>query len=156
MSFRNRGNMSSAMCEFGFTHEGSVDPVKKVVFSCPFEGLDYVNICKEQGVEKFNQVVKGDKFCKSNGYDNYINSSYSTFDEIWLGIYDDEELKVVSFFHELGHIKDPIKQHDNKFDQEKKAWDVGYELAKKYGITFTDKSKNWADEQLKTYLKYKD
>ena len=138
--------MSSAMREFGFTHEGRVDPVKKLVVSCPFEGLDYAIIAKDQGIEKFNQVVKGDKFCEANGDDKYDNSSCSAFDEIWLGIYDDAELKAISFFHELGHIKDDVTQHEDKYEQEKKAWDVGYKLAEKYGLTFSDKAKSWADE----------
>lgn len=104
---------------------------------------------------KTTQIVQGDDYCISNGIDTYINQSWCCNDEIWLGIFDDEECHFLSFFHEMGHILDKSPWHldakATKYDQEKAAWDIGYKLAHKYNIKFSRKAINWGLKQLKTY-----
>ena len=109
---------------------------------------------------KLYEVQPGDKYCQANDEESYHNSSYcagsvrSKCDaELWLGFYDDEELRLISFFHEMGHMLDDTlyKEGMTVYDFEKTAWEKGYELAKEYGIKFSRKSKGWATKQLNTY-----
>ena len=44
------------------------------------------------------------EYLDANGEGSYINSSYVGDDEIVLGIYEDDENKLISMFHEIGHI----------------------------------------------------
>ena len=76
------------------------------------------SICEEHGV-KLHVITHGDEYCVANGEDVYINASYSTGNmagspEIWIDIYEDEELKMISFFHELGHVFDDSGGGNNK------------------------------------------
>ena len=105
------------------------------------------NISYKYGM-KLIKVEKGDKYCLANGEDAYINSSHLAGDEIYLGIYDDEELLISSFFHELGHI---VESKNNQFNSETQAWLIGFKLAKQYGYKFSEKAYIWAIEQLSTY-----
>lgn len=120
---------------------------------------EIINKIAEDHKIKITQIVDGDAYCIANGIDNYINQSWCCFDEIWLGIFDDEECHFLSFFHEMGHILDKSAWHldekATKFDIEKAAWDVGFKLANKYGVSFSDKAIKWGQKQLETYSKYK-
>ncbi len=116
-----------------------------------------------------HQVRTNDQFCKANGIDWYLNHSSccgswqryrdglnKDCPEIWLGIYDDKEQRLISFFHEVGHIIDETDWSINantttSYKAEKNAWKLGYKLAKEYGITFSVGAKRWAAKQLKTY-----
>ena len=110
-----------------------------------------IEIAKVYGFEKVIKVERGDERCQANGEDWYINSSYVIgCTEIQIGIYDDNELLIASFFHELGHI---VGSKNNRFNSEEKAWEIGFQLAKEYGYTFSDKTYKWAKEQLETYNK---
>lgn len=107
-------------------------------------------ISKNYGIKKFIKVERGDHYCDCNGEDSYINRSFICGkDEIELGIYEDEELMIASFFHELGHItKEKVKGF---FNSEEDAWIIGFELAKKHGYVFSDNTYKWCKEQLNTY-----
>lgn len=106
-------------------------------------------IANNHGIIKFVKVESGDEYCLANGEDAYINRSYLVgSDEIYLGIYSDEQLLIASFFHELGHI---IENKDNKYNSETVAWLIGFKLAKQYGFEFTTDVYLWAIEQLSTY-----
>ena len=121
-------------------------------------------LCDEYEI-KFTQIITGDEYCKVNGEDSYINRSISTGHiscekygnntraDIDIGIYQDEELKLISFFHELGHVTDDLKKHSRLtiYQIEKRAWEVGYELAKKERITFSVKAQVFARKCLETY-----
>ena len=53
----------------------------------------YKEIAEKHNIELI-EIVAGDKYCEANGEDNYKNRSYvAGNDQIFLGIYDDEELK---------------------------------------------------------------
>ena len=106
-------------------------------------------------------VKRGDKFCKANGESEYVNRSYFSGRTIWVGIYTDQEKKLASFFHEVGHIIDPIEIWEANGDPigvrhkiELWAWTIGFKLAESYGITFSANTKRWAKRQADTYLKY--
>lgn len=106
-------------------------------------------IAKRYGIKKLVKVIRGDKLCKANGEENYINRSYICGnDRIELGIYEDEELMIASFFHEIGHIVDT---KDDKYNSEEQAWVIGFELAKKHGYNFSENTYKWAEEQLTSY-----
>jgi len=86
-----------------------------------------------------------------------INHSYAYgCDEIALGIYEDEELLVISFFHELGHCVGSLPPYEEcQYDhyKEARAWRVGLALAADRGITFSSRALEWAREQLTSYFK---
>jgi len=63
------------------------------------------NIALEYGINII-QVEKDDKYCEANGEHNYTNASYVAGNDIWLGMYEDNELRILSFFHEMGHLVD--------------------------------------------------
>lgn len=105
--------------------------------------------------KELHKVEKGDEYCKANGEDNYINKSY-VGNKIELGIYDNEELMIASFFHELGHVTDKTKWWINadkttKYKAERNAWKIGFDLAKQHGYTFSLSTYKWAIKQLKSY-----
>ena len=102
-------------------------------------------------------VTKGDEHCKANGEESYINRSFSAGhikhgnSDIWLGIYDNPELKLISFMHELGHVVGNYTSDMSTYDCEQRAWEVGYMTAEMYGIKFSDEATSWALDQLNTY-----
>jgi Zn-dependent peptidase ImmA (M78 family) len=109
---------------------------------------------------KIIQIKNGDKYCKANGIDTYLNSSYVCGDDIiYLGIYDNEQNKIASFFHELGHhimdrnfIKKVANKKEGTFLIEKECWKIGFSLAKEYGYDFNKEVYDWAEKQLMTYI----
>lgn len=121
------------------------------------------NLINEYDV-KLNEIKKGDKFCEANGEECYHNQSYSAggiennFNgngaEIWLGFYDNDEHRLLSFFHEMGHLLMTEKELNTDLTMhqvEKAAWRHGYVLARKHNIEFSEDAVNWGKEQLKTY-----
>ncbi len=102
------------------------------------------------------QIYPTDKYCKANGIDTYMNTSYCTGHiknkaNIFIGIYNDEELKILSFFHELAHVIGRPDDFATKYLNEKYTWALSYELAKQYNINFSKKAKRWARIALSTY-----
>jgi len=105
------------------------------------------------------EIQPGDSFCKANGEDTYINRSFVAGKYIELGIYADPEKRLVSFFHEMGHILTPKGVNNKcrtKYQVEEKAWKYGYKLAKSFGIEFNKDTKQWAKEQLNGYKGYEE
>jgi hypothetical protein len=118
-------------------------------------------ISKLYGIKKFHKVERGDEHCRWNGEDSYINHSYICGkDEIEIGIYDNDEYMIASFFHELGHATDKTEwwiDADSKttYKAECNAWRLGFKLAKKHGYNFSNQTKTWCKKQLNTYKNYK-
>lgn len=79
-------------------------------------------------------------------------------DEISIGIYTDEELRLISFFHELGHTQSNYKYdpRDVYWDMELHAWKVGLTIAYKMWERFSHHALTWADKQLSTYVGYEE
>ena len=79
-------------------------------------------------------------------------------------LYDDEDLKVASFFHELGHCLD--QEPDPEFpdclpfalksDRELRAWKVGFKIAEEqYGVRFSSATLGWCLDQVRTHLHWR-
>lgn len=115
--------------------------------------IDLHEIAIKHGIKEFVKVEKGDQLCEWNGEDSYINRSYVCGnDRIELGIYENKELLIASFFHELGHITDTKNGY---YNSEEKAWEIGFKLAEKYGYKFSAQTYKWAQKELETYVGYK-
>ena len=97
-------------------------------------------------------VKKGDHFCKANGLDAHLNRSDCSGNEVWVGIYENPEFKLISFFHELGHIK-YCWQDDKRtyYEGEKAAWLIGLTIAEENGVQFSVDALMWAKECLESY-----
>ena len=109
-------------------------------------------ISKDFGIIKLVQITKGDEYCIANGEERYINSSYiAGRDEIYLGIYENKELLIASFFHEIGHTLVNFINYKTVIDIEREAWKQGFDVAKKYGYNFSKETYEWADKQIETY-----
>jgi hypothetical protein len=78
-------------------------------------------------------------------------------DEIILGIYDDKELRLAAFFHEIGHtlITEKINEMINYDLQliEYEAWIEGLKEAKKYGYKFSNKTFKYILKSINSYYK---
>lgn len=84
------------------------------------------------------------------------NTSWSAGNDIYIGEYEDYNIELVSFFHELGHIKMPEFFSNKrvclaKMTQESLAWEIGLNLAFENGYIFDGYVLEWARKQLKTY-----
>lgn len=107
------------------------------------------NISKKYGIKNFEKVEKGDYLCKVNGESNYVNRSVIIGnDTIQIGIYDDIEHMIISFFHEIGHIYN-IK--NNMINSEPVAWIYALYLANENNFRFKQSTYEWVIKQLNTY-----
>lgn len=88
--------------------------------------------------------------------EDLTNNAYIIGDEeLILGIYDSPDVKVASFFHEIGHtlIKERFEKLV-KYDTmliEFQAWIEGLRLAKKYGYQFSNKTYKYILDSLNSY-----
>ena len=112
-------------------------------------------------------VLDAPQLIEANGRDKYTNKSYSvaSSNEIILGLYDDPELKLISLFHELGHILAVFEPEDfyeeyskahqyRELPNELRATALGLEIAfVMYDIAFSDKALKWMYEQAFTYCR---
>lgn len=86
------------------------------------------------------------------------NQGSSTGDKIFLGIFNDPEIKIAAFFHELGHIltgREMTRTHYmSNLSQEGIAWERGFHEAHKHGFLWDYNSHvmKWARSQLRTYI----
>jgi len=114
-------------------------------------------ICNLYGIS-LTLIKPEDQYCSANGEDIYLESSSCSGPlgeggNICLGIYENLEFRLLSFFHEMGHLMETLK-YDGGFSSylyESRAWSLGYLLAEAYGITFSDEAKAWGRDQLETY-----
>jgi hypothetical protein len=88
---------------------------------------------------------------------NLINNAYIIGDEIILGLYDSNEVRIASFFHEIGHtvITESYSKMTN-YDlmlNEYQAWIEGLKIAKRYGYTFTTKTFRYILRSVNSYYK---
>jgi Zn-dependent peptidase ImmA (M78 family) len=83
---------------------------------------------------------------------DFVNKSYIIGnDTVILGIYDNDEQKIASLFHEIGHtLLD--RNYENQFNYEAEAWRIGIELAIEYGISFSHETMLWINKQTNTYI----
>lgn len=86
------------------------------------------------------------------------NQGASAGDDIYLGKFDDENIELVAFFHEVGHIKqrEVIRKREyllSTISSEGLAWELGLGIASEHGFIwdYNSNEMQWAREQLKTY-----
>ena len=124
-------------------------------------GLDFEQIAAKHGIKLLDASTFDEKTIKAF----YTNQSCCAGnDRIFLGVYDDEDLKVASFFHELGHCLD--QEPDPEFpdclpfalksDRELRAWKVGFKIAEEqYGVRFSSATLGWCLDQVRTHLHWR-
>lgn len=87
-----------------------------------------------------------------------INQSWSSYSLITLGEYENKELELISFFHELGHNKisqDFIKKWNyNTLLIELECWNIGLEIAREINILFSDNAIKWGFNQALSYVNH--
>jgi hypothetical protein len=99
--------------------------------------------------------IKDDLFKKYgfvfNDDDTISNDSWCTGLDIYIGKYDNEEYKLISIFHEIGHYVigwDFIVKWDfNTLIKEIECWNKGIEIARDNGIFFSDNAIAWGYEK---------
>ena len=124
-----------------------------------------INACKEAIAQPAQEPVAFDmqSICDKHGItlilddehtDNNAGGSAGQ-DTIMLGRFDDEDLKIVAFFHELGHclFKPVDSRWMDTLSMEGTAWEVGRQEAAKYGFkwAYDSKEMQWARKQLNSY-----
>jgi hypothetical protein len=132
--------------------------------------IDYKKIASNYNII-VHQVEIGDENCVANGVDAYLNSpscaghflnscttsSSSCVAEIWIGIYDNKDEEIASFFHELGHCITTIAdKFDNlssndSFNLELDAWMVGLVESYKYGYLLPRSCFDFMINSIKSY-----
>jgi hypothetical protein len=86
------------------------------------------------------------------------NSAASAGRDIFFGNFDDPEIKLVAFFHELGHslMSERLRRNSSmsKISMEGTAWELGLGIAQDQGYKWDYYSKEliWARKQLLTYV----
>lgn len=85
-------------------------------------------------------------------------AAYAGKKHIFMGTFDDPDIFITAFFHELGHCVNARLRRTNchlcKLSNEGAAWEMGFHLAKKYGFDwdYDSKERKWARKQLQTYI----
>jgi len=93
----------------------------------------------------------------------YLNRSsccghlYGGEAEIILGVYEDQELKDLSFLHEFAHVKYTYSDWSinhilTRYEWELQVWNNTYKLANEYKFYISPNAMRWAHEQLATYI----
>jgi hypothetical protein len=75
---------------------------------------------------------------------------YSFGEAIVLGIYKNDEQRMASLFHEVGHIL-VAGDYEGQFEYEAEAWKRGIKLAMEYDISFSGETMMWISKQMSTY-----
>jgi len=82
---------------------------------------------------------------------DFIDRSYIIGkDTVVLGVYDNDERRIASLFHELGHTL-VVGGCGGQLDYEEVAWKKAVELAIEYNIVFSSDTMLWIDNQVNTY-----
>ena len=103
----------------------------------------YKEIAKEYGLE-CHIVKPNDKWCQANGIEQYTNNSSCSNTEIWVGIFENEQWEMISFFHELGHIIIGLnsEMYPTKWHLELNAWMIGIFEAQRRGYFISPQTFN--------------
>jgi len=113
------------------------------------------SICKKLGIKLIDLAQVKDQSQWGDG-DNFNRSFIIGAHEIWLGIYDDDRFKLISFFHELGHTflsrEYPKQTKYNTLMIELKAWELGIEYALNKGFIFEDDVIEWGYKRALGYV----
>lgn len=84
--------------------------------------------------------------------EDLANYSFTYANIIVLGFYDDKEVRLASFFHEVGHkLIEYDPKNITKYEIEEQCWVAGLRLAKQHGIAFGKNVDRYIARCLKTY-----
>ena len=115
------------------------------------EGLAMISRVLRRTVEaRLGGLVRSNDIVRAS----FESRSSTDGERITLGVYDDEEQRIASFFHELGHClawRARTNVPATLYDDEIQAWMLGLSLALKEGFSFSPATLAWCDEQLATY-----
>ncbi len=75
------------------------------------------------------------------------------YKEIQVGIYSNQELKVIGMLHQIGHYIQSNNEYDNIFMKQLGAWKEAYKLIKQYNIQITDEMIEYFINCLNSYNK---
>lgn len=115
----------------------------------------------EQLASKYGiTLVSAEDNAKANG--EHRNNMASAGSTIFLNDFDDPDLEIVAFFHELGHVEAGRSPYFHqrvslcKLSQEALAWEIGLSIANKEGYSWDYYSKqlDYARNCLQSYLHY--
>jgi hypothetical protein len=124
--------------------------------------MKVVEIAKDYGLRVINvthknasKIIEKYELEKTEISDLKNNAYVIGNEDIILGLYDDRELKMAAFFHELGHtmINSSFEKLVNNDEMliEFEAWIVGLRIAKKYGYKFSDKTFQYILKSVNSY-----
>jgi hypothetical protein len=114
-------------------------------------------IAKEHGckIHFINTHKSCSEFDNPNEHDLLAQYCYRE-KKIIMGIFEHYEIKVYSFFHELGHSFEKkhldLSRKKTLYNVEKRAWLKAEELMREYNIELKDDYYTYKDYCLKTYL----
>ena len=115
------------------------------------EGLKTISAVLQRALTtRLGGLVRSNDFVRSG----FEDRSSTNGEVITLGVYADEERRIASFFHELGHClawRSRANVPATPYDDEVQAWMLGLSLAQKEGYAFAPATLTWCDEQLATY-----
>jgi len=107
-----------------------------------------LSLAKELGVSVRRETV----YCSKN-------HGSSAGEDIYLGEFDDPNIELVAFFHEVGHVKSKDFLHNrthymSHMSKEGLAWELGLTIASEKGFTwdYDSKEMKWAREQMASYV----
>jgi len=105
-------------------------------------------------IRNIDKIAKKFDIVKSD----FKNNAFVIGDEdIVLGMYDTQELKYASFFHEIGHtlVSESFEKmvHNDEMLIEFQAWIEGLKVAKKYKQEFSNKAFHYILKSLNSYYK---
>ena len=110
--------------------------------------IKLINVTKKN-IDKYSKLYKIKK------EDLINNAEIIGNEELILGIFDDKEVRIAAFFHEIGHtlISDKFEKLVNCdcLLIEYKAWILGLKAAKKYGYKFSNKTFKYILTSLNSY-----
>jgi hypothetical protein len=136
----------------GIPTKRDVDEAARIEFTYTTveEYPNLYDICKLYGIELIDVALPEHiSYIEANGKDTYLNNSYCSTKTIWLGIYDNPEKRLFSFFHELGHLIGPTPSYLScgKMAMELLCWSFGLQYAASLGIRFSDSTLAWGYER---------
>jgi hypothetical protein len=114
---------------------------------------DYQQIASNYGIT-VHKVEEGDETWNTGGSVHLNHSFCGGIDEIVIGVYEDVDWEIASFFHELGHCitTNTFEGDYLKFHIELDAWMVGLQEAYKYGYVIQPSTLKFMIECLESYI----
>jgi len=103
-------------------------------------------VCRNFDIDLIDVAIDTDYLLNVNMPEgHFTNRSFCIGpNTVILGAYEDAELRLASFFHEVGHLM-------NKDGGQLRAWGAGLDLAASLGVIFSKETLSWCWKQAETY-----